>query len=134
MREINIPEGVEEIDEFAFFACSFLKKITIPGTVKKIGKHAFAQCSTLEKVQICEGVLEIGERAFLNCHSLKEVHVPESVRELASATVQYGSAGYEVFSSCPDLTVYCPSGSRAEAYCREKGFRYGGKSEMHAGV
>ena len=134
LREINIPEGVEEIDEFAFFACSFLKNITIPGTVKKIGKHAFAQCSTLEKVQICEGVLEIGERAFLNCHSLKEVHVPESVRELASATVQYGSAGYEVFSSCPDLTVYCPSGSRAEAYCREKGFRYGGKSEMHAGV
>ncbi len=121
LKEINIPEGVEEIDEYAFFACSFLKDITIPGTVKRIGKHAFARCDTLQKVQICEGVVEIGERAFLNCGSLKEVYVPGSVRELTSATALYGSAGYEVFSGCPELTVYCPAGSRAEAYCREKG-------------
>ena len=99
----------------------FLKDITIPGTVKRIGKHAFARCDTLQKVQICEGVVEIGERAFLNCGSLKEVYVPGSVRELTSATALYGSAGYEVFSGCPELTVYCPAGSRAEAYCREKG-------------
>lgn len=124
LKEINIPEGVEEIDEYAFFVCSFLKDITIPGTVKKIGNHAFARCDTLEKVQICEGVLEIGERAFRDCGILKEIHIPGSVERLMTATEQYSGAGNEVFSGCPELTVYCPVGSMAEAYCKEKGLRF----------
>lgn len=124
LKEINIPEGVEEIDEYAFFVCSFLKDITIPGTVKKIGNYAFARCDALEKVQICEGVLEIGERAFRDCGILREIHIPKSVERLMTATKQYSGIGNEVFSGCPELTVYCPAGSRAEAYCKEKGFRF----------
>ena len=124
LKEINIPEGVEEIDEYAFFVCSFLKDIMIPGTVKKIGNYAFARCDALEKVQICEGVLEIGERAFRDCGSLREIHIPKSVERLMTATKRYTGIGNEVFSGCPELTVYCPAGSMAEAYCKEKGFRF----------
>lgn len=124
LQEITIPEGVEEIREHIFFMCGSLKEITIPGTVKKIGKHAFANCGGLEEVHICEGVKEIGERAFRDCGHLRKIHVPESVQRLITATNPYGSCGYDVFSGCPNLTIYCPKGSKTEAYCMEKGFRF----------
>ena len=92
--------------------------------MKKIGNYAFARCDALEKVQICEGVLEIGERAFRDCGSLREIHIPKSVECLMTATKRYAGMGNEVFSGCPELTVYCPAGSRAEAYCKEKRVRF----------
>ena len=110
LEEINISEGVEEIDDFTFWECSFLKSITIHGTVKRIGRSAFAGCVRLEKAYISEGVLEIGENAFSNCN-LKEITIPESVQK-------FGYSSY-----CPKMKVYCPKGSRAEAYCRKMRLR-----------
>jgi len=114
LEEINIPKGIEIIDDFTFHTCSALKSITIPGTVKKIGKCVFAGCVRLEKVYISEGVLEIGEDAFSNCN-LKEITIPDSVRKLA------WMFGYRPY--CPKMKVYCPEGSRAEAYCKEMRLR-----------
>lgn len=123
MECITIPEGVQEIGADAFGACSSLKSITIPGTVKIIERRSFIDCNNLEKVHICEGVLEIRERAFENCSSLEAVRIPKSVQHLLTAHMTNGM-DFEVFRGCPKLIIYCPEGSRAEDYCREKGFRF----------
>lgn len=124
LQAVSIPDGVEEIGEQAFFECGSLKEITVPGSVRCVGGMAFARCDQLEKACLCEGVEEIGERVFYNCGHLREVHIPQSVQCLRTATDRYGYGGYEVFSDCPDVTVYCPDKSAAAAYCREKGFRF----------
>ena len=122
LKDISIPKGVKEIDEYAFDKCTSLKQITIPGTVKKIGKHAFSYCRKLEKVWICEGVLEIDQCVFWNCDNLQEIRIPKSVQRLN--TVLIGISKYEIFSYCPKAIVYCPKGSRAEEYCKEKHVRF----------
>lgn len=122
LKDINIPEGVREIGNFAFYECKSLKSFTVPGTVEKIGMYAFARCYGLEKVCIQEGVIEIGARAFMDCQSLKEVVVPASVSRFITATTGY--SGFNVFSGCGKLCVYCHEGSKAQEYCREKGFNF----------
>jgi len=63
LREILIPEGVEEIPERAFFRCHSLEKIHLPSTLKQIGREAFAFCKNLRMPEAGEHVI-IGERAF----------------------------------------------------------------------
>ncbi|MDE6917554.1 MAG: leucine-rich repeat domain-containing protein, partial [Lachnospiraceae bacterium] len=122
LREIAIPEGVEEIGEGAFYKCASLKHITVPGTVKKIGKHAFLRCRKLERVYVCDGVSEIGDRAFLDCSALKTARIPQSVQNLRTAPD--GPGGYGVFNGCKKLTVHGPKGSDIEKYCREMGILF----------
>ncbi len=122
LKDISIPKGVKEIDAYAFDKCTSLKQITIPGTVKKIGKDAFSYCRKLEKVCVCEGVLEIDQCVFWNCDNLQEIRIPKSVQRLN--TMLIGISKYEIFDYCPKAVVYCPKGSKAEEYCKEKRVRF----------
>ncbi len=63
LREIVVPEGVEELPERVFFRCHSLRKVRLPSTLKRIGREAFAFCRSLEALAIPEGVT-VGERAF----------------------------------------------------------------------
>ncbi len=122
LETVCICEGVQEIGGCAFQECTALKSIVIPGTVRQIKMDAFRACQSLEYVEIGEGVEEIGMNAFFQCRSLQTVRLPESIRRLR--TRQAGDCKSEVFDECPSLTVVCPGGSRAEAYCIRKNIRY----------
>ena len=67
VTEIVIPEGVEEIEEDAFFGCSSLKSVSIPNSVTFIGDGAFMDCSSLEYINIPNSVTSIGFAAFREC-------------------------------------------------------------------
>lgn len=141
--EVTVPEKigravVTEIDRLAFIGCSTLKQVTVPGTVKSIGYRAFFNCKHLEKVVLCEGIVEIGTQAFGACENLTEIKLPQSVGRLLTMEEEDGkcnpvdckdfysctSRTHEIFPRNPKLTIYCPEGSRAEAFCREKKFPY----------
>lgn len=122
LATVCICEGVQEIGACAFERCTALRSIVIPGTVRQIKMDAFRACQNLEYVEIGEGVEEIGMNAFFQCRSLQTVRLPASIRRLK--TRQAGDCKSEVFDECPGLTVVCPGGSRAEAYCIRKNVRY----------
>lgn len=42
LLEISIPEGIEEIGEYAFMGCTSLNFILLPKTLKTIGEYAFS--------------------------------------------------------------------------------------------
>ena len=44
LREVNIPESVESIGEWAFRGCKSLKVLRIPGSVREICAEAFLDC------------------------------------------------------------------------------------------
>ena len=77
LKEINIPEGVEEIGgkifHGAFEDCEKLESITLPSTLKKIEEYAFQGCKGLKQINIPQRVEEIGGRAFCDCDALEEI-------------------------------------------------------------
>ncbi len=53
--EVAIPEGVTEIEKFAFGYSSSLTVVAIPEGVTRIGHSAFWDCSNLMKIEVAEG-------------------------------------------------------------------------------
>ena len=45
---------------------------------------------------------------FSDCPELKKVHLPMSLKEIEE----------EEFNSCPNVTIYAPAGSEAEAFAK----------------
>lgn len=104
IREFEVPDGVTEIKQSAFYQCTTLesvvlpdsvesieasafrasgiRKICIPARVESIGVYAFADCAALERVTMEEGVEEIGAYAFANCESLTHMIMAESVKTI----------------------------------------------------
>ncbi len=69
--EYIIPDGVEEIMNFAF-SYSNLEKIVIPKSVTTIRYSAFEFCKNLKSAIIPEGVKELDNSAFRFCTALDE--------------------------------------------------------------
>lgn len=101
LSEINIPEGLTSIGEYAFsgagftsialpeglsnigkdaFVGSSLKSITIPSTITQINEETFANCENLRKISFSEGLDSIGKMAFAYCTKLDTVIIPEGTR------------------------------------------------------
>ena len=103
---IEIPEGVTEIGESAFWKtgietiklpntlkstgssvlenCDFLKKITIPDQMTEIASRAFYGCDLLETVEFPDTLKIIESDAFRECNNLKDLVLPENLMELGS--------------------------------------------------
>ena len=121
--ELVIPEGVEEIADYALAGLGTLNKVTLPSTLKRIGNHAFEKCIGLKEV-IVQGktMEEIGEAAFSGCSELKKITVPNGVTVIGNTT----------FEDCAKLeTVTLPKegivliGDRAFANCKAlQSFRF----------
>ena len=135
VTDIVIPEGVEEIKQYAFYRCKAF--MNMPTGVTKIGKHAFDYTSWYESqpdgviyiddvlytykgtmpsettIKVKEGTTEIFTEAFASRSQLASIELPESVT----------SIGDGAFRDCSRLTsITIPSnvtsiGKNAFQYC-----------------
>ena len=92
---VTIPESITSIDDFAFIGCCGLTNITIPQSVTSIGYGAFVGCSSLASIDIPDSVTVIGEFAFADCSSLASITIPEGVTHV----------GDSAFFDCSGLKV-----------------------------
>ncbi|MBR4035010.1 MAG: leucine-rich repeat protein, partial [Clostridia bacterium] len=94
LTEINIPENITSIGDYAYSGCESLNgTITIGNSVISIGEHAFEHCSSLNGVVLGEVVDSIGDYAFSYCNFLTEFTIPDSVEEI----------GVMIFDNCDGL-------------------------------
>lgn len=70
LSEVVIPEGIELIDEYAFFQCTKLKTISIPQSVNKISAMAFTGCSGLKEIHFLKETEETPDRNELTSVSV----------------------------------------------------------------
>lgn len=84
IKNLIIPETVQELKSYVFYNCSGLTSVVIPNSVTSIGMDAFRECSGLTSVSIGNSVTEIGRYAFSNCTSLTSVEIPNSVTSINS--------------------------------------------------
>ena len=94
METFEIPNGINEIGENAFFGCSSFKSIIIPDSVTVINEGAFAHCTSLTSISIPKSVSKIHGAAFYGCTSLRSIHISEGLFEI----------GKNAFYGCPSLT------------------------------
>ncbi|MBQ9144846.1 MAG: leucine-rich repeat protein [Clostridia bacterium] len=119
--DLVIPEGVESIQEYAFYQCTSIKSVFIPDSIKTVGQKAFLGCTGIESLN----VPFVGETATANQNvswmfgeaaksSLKEVTVRGKVAigdnafdsHLALEKVTLSAAtsiGYRAFYGCISL-------------------------------
>lgn len=80
--KIILRDGLETIGDHAFLKCRNVKEIVIPKTCKLVDVSAFYQCRSAESIEIAEGVEVLKKGAFEECEALKQVTVPNSVKTM----------------------------------------------------
>ena len=101
LKELIIPEGVEEIGAFCFRGCGSLEKIILPASLHSIGRGAFSGCTALKDIIIPKGVSILPRDVFFGCKSLTSVLLPESLAEI----------GESAFNGCLKLSSVIVPGS-----------------------
>ncbi|MBR1711946.1 MAG: leucine-rich repeat domain-containing protein [Alloprevotella sp.] len=84
LRELDIPEGVTEVKDFAFGICPTITEVHFPSTLRRIGQMAFYYNTSLAIVDMPAGLEEIAYGAFNICPQLTEVVLPGTLRTIAS--------------------------------------------------
>ena len=79
IREIDIPNSVTEISNYAF-QDSALTSVTWPKGTKVLETSVFERCEDLVEVVLPEGVTEIGFAAFRSCRNLSSVTIPSTLK------------------------------------------------------
>lgn len=71
-REGNatLPNGVKEIEGYAFANCYRITSVKLPEGITKMGAHAFEDCMSISGIVIPGSVTQIGNNAFTGCLSL----------------------------------------------------------------
>ncbi len=64
ITEAAIPEGIERVENMAFYECFNLCRAILPDSLRAIGAGAFAECPRLKEIVIPNGVTRIGRKAF----------------------------------------------------------------------
>lgn len=118
IKEILLPDNVNEIPESAFESCSELTYISIPENVSCISVSAFKNCSNLKSVILNSHNTTISSEAFSDCISLECIIYANCI----------SSIGRNAFSNCNDLVFYDSDISANNpylfSYIESFGFRY----------
>lgn len=76
----TVREGTKAIASYAFEGNKYVKEVVIPNSVQEIGYDAFRSCISLESVQLPKVLTELKGGTFENCISLKEINLPSGIR------------------------------------------------------
>lgn len=71
---VLLPEGVTEIQEYAFSGCAAMTAVTLPDSLTVTGRSAFLNCASLKSVRIPKNVTDLNSAFFL-CSGLEEILV-----------------------------------------------------------
>ncbi len=120
LTSIDLPQGIESIEQNTFAGAKKLKQIEIPAEVTVIGANAFDGCAQLQTVTFenASQLTTIGSAAFSGCSSLQAVTFPDGLESIGAnafkentsmtslhipATVN--SIGNDAFYACSALIV-----------------------------
>ena len=137
LTSVRIPEGVTEISDYAFSACTDLTKVEfageklqtigdasfqannlteviIPDNVSRIASDAFAKCFELRKVILPRLLTSIEGSTFLDCRELNYIEIPAkvtSIDESAFTNASTLASSLDVYSFSKDPAPIAKNGT-----------------------
>ena len=100
ITEINIPNSVTTIGEYAFYNCNSVNSVTFGNSVNSIGAYAFSGCESITAIEIPNSVKVINQYAFYNSTGLTSITLGNAITDI----------GYCAFHNCTKLQkLYCRS-------------------------
>ena len=72
VTHVLIDRSLDEIEDYAFYACKHLLQVDTHDGLRKIGKQAFWACKSLSRINL-KSAVEIGQWAFWRCENLADV-------------------------------------------------------------
>jgi hypothetical protein len=67
---LEISDGIQIIENEAFYGCSGMISVILPSTIEEIGEKAFYLCIDLVTINLNEGLTTLGDSAFAYCSRL----------------------------------------------------------------
>lgn len=132
-EKICLPEGMEIIEDRAFYRCVNLKEVVFPAQgLKKIGREAF-YWTGMDKVEFPDSLEEIGDSAFLKSKTLEKARIPSSVKKIGKWAF-HGCGRLKVLEILGEpeeigewivnksTTIRCRKGGSVEKYALDSGF------------
>ena len=110
LYEIEFPETLRNIDNYAFEGCLMLDSLVLPDSLTRIGAGAFSEGFTffndeeadiIEKVKIGANVKSIGQEAFSG--------YPIESFEVSEDNTVYSAVNGMITSKAGDVLVLCPA-------------------------
>ena len=89
LEEVELPEGLIRIGDWAFAKCTSLRSINIPSSVLEIHRDAFSECYALDGINLPEGLQRLDYYAFHNCNSLRRIHIPPNLERIGRCAFLY---------------------------------------------
>lgn len=79
LENINIPDSVTDIGNFAFTFCEALKGHIELNGLRNLGDNAFQGCFVVESISLPEGLTKINPYSFNACRKLHSINIPSTV-------------------------------------------------------
>ena len=110
LREITLPESLEDLGHQTFYDCRALESIVIPALVTDTG-NCFYNCISLTSVTLPKSIKRVG--GFYGCEKLSQINLPESVTYIGDFSYSglteitipdaVTAIGSSTFSNCKSL-------------------------------
>ena len=86
IRHLILPEGIQEIGDFAFSRMK-LEQINLPKSLRKLGRFSFSSCHWLstDPLIIPDGITSIPPQCFINCQCFKKLVLPSTLKTIEGA-------------------------------------------------
>lgn len=89
LETVKLPKNLKEIPMYCFGFCENLKNIELPDGIERIENHAFERCTGLENIKLPESLDSISECAFMSCFELKDINFPKNLKNIGKSAFNY---------------------------------------------
>ena len=88
LKEVEVPEGLINVNESAFKECKLLETVDLNEGLKFIGEDAFER-SSIMNINIPSSIETVERYAFSECKNIKSITLPK--KQIASRNIGYGT-------------------------------------------
>lgn len=81
-RHYDIPDGVETVNQIAFWYNQRLESISFPSSLRIVGDNSFSFLPRLRKLVLPEGLEKVSTQCFQMCEHLEYVYIPSTLKQL----------------------------------------------------